>query len=157
MSQVQLCSILTSLSTPQAPFSADTVTVILNMVACSDIRSRAHSIFPIFTRAVQLWLYYFFAILYYKWYVLIINHNINILRKSNPPPKPFFNHSWAAVVFDADSADNEDHGSWSVTVCLLLKKSHSTEMLTSGMVRVLWAHLLPFQSITIKKWYLRHP
>ena len=33
-------------------------------------------------------------VLYCNWYVLIINHNINILiRKSNPPPKPFFNHS----------------------------------------------------------------
>ena len=43
-------------------------------------------------------------------------------------------HPFAETVFDADSADNEDHASESV--CLLLEKRCLTDMLTPGMVRI---------------------
>jgi hypothetical protein len=50
-----------------------------------------------------------------------------------PTPKPFFSHSFTTTVFDADLAVKEEQESESV--CLLLKNSYSTEMLTPRMAR----------------------
>ena len=49
-------------------------------------------------------------------------------------PKPFFNHSFITTVFEAVIAVNDE---WvSERVCLLLEKSHLTDILTPGMARM---------------------